>query len=301
MSTGSATPPQSNPLRKDNSVAGITLMALGFFSFAASDGLAKLLTDSFHPLQIVWMRMFGLFAGVCFLLALKGPGILATAKPKLQIMRGIVASGSAACFIYAVAYVPLADAVAVTFVAPFIVTVFGALLLKEQVGIRRWLAVVAGFIGMLIVIRPGMGVFNPAILLVVVAAIFFAIRQLLSRWLSGIDPVITTVAYTSIVAFCISGLAMPFVWVTPQGGKMFALILGLTIFAGIGEILIIRALDIAQSVVLAPIHYTLIIWSTFYGYVIFSELPDQWTLLGCAIIVISGLYTSYREYVLSAK
>lgn len=300
MQTGSATP-QLNPLPRDNSLAGIALMALGFFFFSASDSLAKLLTDSFHPLQIVWMRTFGLFAGVCFLLLTRGPGILATAKPKLQILRGVVASGSAACFIFAVAHVPLADAVAVTFVAPFIVTVFGAVLLKESVGIRRWLAVVAGFLGMLIVIRPGMGVFSPAIFLVVVAAVFFAIRQLLSRWLSGIDPVITTVAYTSIVSFLISGLAMPFVWITPQGSTMILLILGLAIFGGVGEILIIRALDIAQSVVLAPIHYTLIIWSTLYGYIIFNDLPDQWTLLGCSIIVLSGLYTSYREYVLSSK
>ncbi len=292
---------QLNPQQKHNSVAGIALMALGFFSFAASDSIAKLLTESFHPLQIVWMRTLGLFTGVCFLLAVRGPAILRTAKPKLQILRGVVASGSAACFIYAVAYVPLADAVAVTFIAPFIVTVFGAVLLKEPVGIRRWLAVLAGFIGMLIVIRPGLGVFSPAILLVVVAAIFFAIRQLLSRWLSGIDPVITTVAYTSIVAFSVSSLAMPFVWVTPPGSKTLALIAGLTILAGAGEILIIRALDITQSVVLAPIHYTLIIWSTFYGYIIFNELPDHWTLLGCIIIVVSGLYTSYREYVLSSK
>ena len=82
---------------------------------------------------------------------------------------------------------------------------------------------------------------------------------------------------------------------------MILLILGLAIFGGVGEILIIRALDIAQSVVLAPIHYTLIIWSTLYGYIIFNDLPDQWTLLGCSIIVLSGLYTSYREYVLSSK
>ena len=274
-------------------------MAMGFFSFAACDALAKLLTESFHPLQIVWMRMLGLFIGVCILVVLKGPALLKTPKPKLQVLRGIVAVGSATCFIIAVGYVPLADAVAVTFVAPFIVTVLGALVLGEHVGIRRWLAVVAGFIGMLIVIRPGMGLFHPAIFLVVVAAVFFAVRQLLSRWLSGVDAVVTTVAYTAIVAFFVTSLILPFVWVRPQGTGMILLIACMAILAAIGEVLIIRALDIAQSVVLAPIHYTLILWSTFYGYVIFSELPDQWTLLGCAIIVVSGLYTSYREYVLS--
>ena len=274
-------------------------MALGFFSFSACDTLAKLLTDEFHAFQVVWMRMFGLFVGVCFLLTTRGLTILRTPKPGLQILRGAVAVGSATFFIVAIQFVPLADAVAVTFVAPFIVTVLGALVLKEPVGIRRWLAVCVGFFGMLIVIRPGLGVFHPAIFLILLAAVFFAIRQLVSRWLSGVDDVITTVAYTSIVSFFIASVAQPFVWVTPDTLESVLLILGMTVFAAIGEVLIIRALDIAQSVVLAPIHYTLIIWGVFYGYLVFSDLPDQWTLLGCSIIVISGLYTTYREYVLS--
>jgi len=276
-------------------------MAAGFFVFAASDTLAKMLTESFHPLQIVWMRMLGLFLGVCVLIATRGHTVLHTRNPHLQIVRGIVAVGSATFFIMAVRHVPLADAVAVTFVAPFIVTVFGALILKESVGIRRWLAVMTGFIGMLIVIRPGMGVFHPAIFLVVVAAVLFAIRQLVSRWLSGVDPIVTTVAYTSIVAFLLTSLAQPFIWVTPTGFTTLLVILGLTLLAALGEILIINALDIAQSVVLAPLHYTLIIWSTFYGYLVFRELPDQWTLIGCSIIVISGLYTIYREHKLKSS
>lgn len=276
-------------------------MAMGFFSFSVCDTLAKLLTEDFHPFQIVWMRTLGLFAGVCFLLATRGLTILRTPKPSLQIVRGAVAVGSATLFIVAIQFVPLADAVAVTFVAPFIVTIFGALLLKEPVGIRRWLAVLVGFLGMLIVIRPGLGVFHPAIFLILIAAVFFAIRQLVSRWLSGVDDVITTIAYTSIVSFLITSVAQPFVWITPDTVQSILLILGMTVFAAGGEVLIIRALDIAQSVALAPIHYTLIIWSVFYGYLVFNDWPDQWTLLGCSIIVISGLYTTYREYVLSAN
>jgi S-adenosylmethionine uptake transporter len=283
----------------DNNIKGVILMALGFFSFSACDTLAKLLTDDFHPFQIVWMRMFGLFLGVCILLMLRGPVLLKTTNLKLQVLRGVVAVGSATCFIVAVGYVPLADAVAVTFVAPFIVTVLGALVLKEPVGIRRWLAVVTGFFGMLIVIRPGMGLFHPAIALVLVAAAFFAVRQLVSRWLSGADPIMTTVVYTALVSFGLTSFAQPFVWVTPASGKLMLLIVAMAILAAIGEVLIIRALDIAQSVVLAPIHYTLIIWGTFYGFVVFGDLPDHWTLVGCGIIVASGLYTSYREYVLS--
>lgn len=271
-------------------------MALGFFSFSLCDTLAKLLTDEFHPFQVAWMRMLGLFIGVCFIIAQRGTGVLRTPKPHLQILRGVVAASSATLFVFAINHVPLADAIAISFVAPFIVTIFGALLLKEPVGIRRWLAVLAGFIGMLVVIRPGMGVFHPAIFLVLIAAVFFAIRQLTSRWLSGVDPIITTVCYTAIVAFSILSLFQPFYWVTPSSGKTLWLILAMAATSAAGEILIIRALDIAHSVVLAPIHYTLIIWGTLYGLFVFGDLPDQWTLIGCGIIVVSGLYTTYREY-----
>jgi len=276
-------------------------MALGFFSFAATDTLAKLLTESFHPLQIVWIRTLGLFLGVCVLIAMRGTSILVTTKGGLQIVRGVLAVGSATLFIVALKFVPLVDAVAVTFVAPFIVTIFGALLLKEPVGLRRWLAVIIGFIGMLIVIRPGLSVFHPAIFLVVIAAMFFAARQLVSRWLSGIDPIVTTIAYTSIVAFLLTSLTLPFVWRTPTDVHTLLLILSLATLSAIGEVLIISALDIAQSVVLAPMHYTLILWSTLYGYFVFNELPDQWTLIGCSIIVLSGLYTIYREHRLTHR
>jgi len=276
-------------------------MALGFFCFSAGDALAKLLTEEFHPFQVVWLRVLGLFLGVCFLLAIRGTAILRTPKPNLQIVRGIVAAGSATFFIFALNYVPLADAVAVTFVAPFIVTVLGATILKEPVGLRRWLAVLVGFIGMVIVIRPGLGIFHPAIFLVLIAAMFFSIRQLVSRWLSGVDSIITTVCYTAIVSFAILSVFQPFIWITPATPKVLALIFGLTATAAVGEILIIRALDIAHSVVLAPIHYTLIIWGTLYGYFVFGDLPDSWTLIGCGIIVASGLYTTYREYVNSTN
>ena len=242
------------------------------------------------------MRMAGLVVGVLFLFARKGTELFYTPKPKLQVLRGLVAAGSGTLFIYAITYVPLADAVAVSFVAPFIVTVLGAVVLKEPVGIRRWLAVLIGFFGMLVVIRPGMSVFHPAIFLVVIAASCFAIRQLVSRWLSGVDSVSTTVAYTSVVAFCVTGLAQPFVWITPDNVRVLLIIVGLALSAAVGEVFIIRALDIAQSVALAPMHYTLIIWGTLYGYIIFNDLPDAWTFAGCSVIVASGLYTTYREF-----
>ena len=144
------------PSQADN-LRGIALMALGFFSFAACDVQAKYLTESLHPVQVVWLRQSGLFLGVMVLIALRGSHVLRSHLPWLQITRGLTAVCSAVLFIVSVSFVPLADAVAVTFIAPFVVTVLGALFLKEPVGIRRWIAVTVGFVGMLIVIRPGMG------------------------------------------------------------------------------------------------------------------------------------------------
>ncbi|MBV2359976.1 DMT family transporter [Thalassococcus sp. CAU 1522] len=278
-----------------NNPRGVALMTLGFFAFAAGDATAKLLTDDLHPFQVVWFRQSGLFLGVVLMLAIRGLHILRTPRPGLQISRGLVAAGSASCFIFAIGHVPLADATAVSFVAPFIVTVLGALLLREPVGLRRWLAVAVGFAGMLIVIRPGLGVFHPAILLVVVAASFFALRQILSRALSGTDSIATIVSYTALTSFAAISLAQPLVWHTPSEPRIWLLIACMTGAAAAGEILVIRALDIAQAVVLAPVHYSLILWSTFYGFVVFADLPDGWTLLGCAVIVASGLYTLHRE------
>ncbi len=273
----------------------LALMTGGMFMFAAADTQAKFLTQTLNPLQIVWSRQLGLLAGVIILLFLHGLPILRTAHPRLQILRGAFAAGSATLFITAVGYVPLADAVAVSFVAPFVVTIFAALLLREPVGIRRWLAVIAGFLGTLIVIRPGMGAVHPAAFLVVIAASLFAFRQILSRHLAATDRTATTVAYMAIVATVILTIPLPFVWQTPQTMTELILLAGLAVSAASGEFLVIKSLEIGQAVVVAPVQYTMLLWGTIYGYLVFGQLPDGWTWAGALIIVATGLYTLHRE------
>lgn len=269
-------------------------MAFGMFLFSGGDALAKLLTGSLHPVQVVWARQMGLLCVVLLLLLWKGPGLLRSANPGIQISRGALAAGSAICFIIGIRYVPLADAVAVTFVAPFLVTVLGALILGEKVGPRRWMAVAIGFLAVLIVFRPGLGVFHPAMLLILIAACFFALRQIVSRVLSGKDPTETTVAYTALTASLILSLPLPFFWQTPNAADIPFLV-GLALLAAIGEVLVIKALELAEAVALAPIHYSLMIWGTFYGYVVFGDFPDIWTWIGAGIIMITGLYVLHRE------
>lgn len=281
--------------RRHNSLMGIACMAGGMFLFSAVDTHAKFLTGSLDPIQIAWSRQMGLFLGVLAILAMRGGIVLQTQHPWLQITRGVLAASSAAIFIYAVTYVPLADAVAISFVAPFMVTLMGALWLGERVGIRRWLAVTIGFLATLIIIRPGMGVIHPASGLVLVAAFLFALRQVLSRQLSGSDPTITTVSYTALAAMAVLTLPLPFVWQTPVSMKEIGLLCSMSLLAALAETLVIRSLELAQAVVLAPVHYSLLIWGTFYGWLVFGQWPDAWTWTGALIIVATGIYTLHRE------
>ena len=279
---------------------GIALMAGGMFLFSGVDTMGKFLTETLHPIQIVWCRQFGLLLGVMILIAMRGRVVLHSANPKLQITRGVLAACSATIFIMGVAYVPLADAVAITFIAPFMVTVMGALILREPVGVRRWTAVTIGFLGTLIVIRPGMGVIHPAAGLLIIAASAFALRQVLSRVLAGADKTSTTVAYTAIVSWTLLTIPLPFFWTTPATGLEIGLLIAMAVAAAIAETLVIMALDAAQAVVVAPVQYSLLIWGTLYGFFVFGQLPDGWTWLGALIIVASGIYTLNRERLAAA-
>ena len=284
----------SQPLRQVNSRHGILLMLAGMFLFATADVLAKFLTQYFHPIQIFWFRQFALLMGVSVMLGLRGPSILRTDRPRLQITRGILVVCSSLLFIFAVRYVPLADAVAASFVAPFFLTILGAILLGEKVGIRRWSAVFIGFIGALIIVRPGTGAIHPAVLLVVAAAGCYATRQVLGRLLADTDKTITTVAYTALTASFIASVALPFFWQWPNDPLQWLALAAIGLFAGVGEVAVIRSLEVAETGAVAPIHYTLIIWGTLYGYLVFDQLPDHWTWMGTAIIVAAGFYTLQR-------
>jgi len=244
--------------------------------------------------QIIWFRQSGLLLGVLVFLAVRGFSVLQSRQPKLQIVRGVLVILSSLLFVYAVRYVALADAVAASFVSPFFVTILGALLLKEKVGIRRWSAVVIGFIGALIIVRPGLGVIHPAAMLVVVAAGLFATRPGIGRLLADTDKTITTIAYTALTAGLLISVPLPLVWQMPATPKSWLFLVLIGFLAAFGEILVIRALEVAEAAVVAPIHYTIIIWATIYGYLIFSQLPDFWTLVGTSIIVFAGFYTLQR-------
>jgi len=274
---------------------GIALMASGFFTYSVVDTGAKLLTEELNPVEIVWVRSLGFLVAVLVMIAREGVGVLRTPRPGLQVLRGALMVTSATLFIAAIAYVPLADAVAISFVAPFFVTILAALWLHEPVGIRRWAAVAIGFAGAVVILRPGMGVIHPAGALVLLAALAFALRQALSRILSAIDDTRTTVAYSAIVSSLLATVPLPFFWHWPHEPRIYAVMAGVAVLAALAEFLVIRALEVAEAVAVAPVHYSLIIYSTFWGWLVFHQLPDRWTLIGAAVIVVSGAYSIYRE------
>ena len=279
-------------------VLGMAYMSLAFFLVAASDAQVKVLTETFHPMQIAWTRQMGLLLGAVILLATKGTEILRSSNVPLQVIRGVLALLTATFFVFGLRFVPLADAVAVCFVAPIMVTAMGALFLGEPVGIRRWSAVIVGFIGTLIIIRPGFGTFHPAMLMVVLAATCFAVRQVLSRNLVVQDGVATTIAYTAFVSIVVLTVPLPFFWTTPGTLNQILLMIGVAGFAALAELLFVKALEVGMTVVVAPVQYTLIIWSTFYGWIIFGHFPDMWTVLGTVVIVATGFYIFNRERLL---
>ncbi|MCO6186990.1 DMT family transporter [Rhizobium sp. L1K21] len=295
------TSPTGGNLRRTENLRGVILMAMAFLSLSVCDMLAKLATSEFPPLQIAWTRQLALLTGVLIALSFRGPILLKTKNPGMQVARGALAVTSAVCFIFGVKYVPLADAVAVTFVAPFVVTAVSGLLLGEKVGPRRWTAVIFGFIGVLIILRPGFGTVHPAALLLVLAATAFAMRQVLSRRLAGVDKTGTTVAYTALVSVFLLSLPLAFVWQTPVKGEHILWLAGMTLAAAMGEMFLITALEIGEAAVLAPVQYSLIIWSTLWGWLVFGDLPDMWTGVGAAVIVATGLYIFQRERTVQRK
>ena len=286
----------AEPSRADN-LRGAMFMLAGMFIFSAVDAQAKYLTQYMPPLQIVWSRQLGLFFGVLLLIGFRGFAVMRTNHPVLQISRGVAAAMSATLFIVGLNYVALADAVSVTFIAPMVVTILGAILLGERVGVHRWTATLIGFLGTLVVIRPGFDNFHPGLLLPFSAAILFAVRQIISRHIGHRDRTETTVAYTAITATLMLRVTMPFIWTPVESGHLILVMVAMSLMAALGEYLVIRALEIGLAVFVSPLHYTIIIWASLYGYFLFGQFPDGWTWAGAAIIVTSGLYVMHRERV----
>ncbi|MDP6344389.1 MAG: DMT family transporter [Alphaproteobacteria bacterium] len=279
-----------------NQFAGILLMLAAILMFSVMDLLAKYLAQSLPVVQVAWARYFGHFIIMAVLFwPRRGPSLLHTRRPGLQWLRSLLLLMCTVVFFLAISYMPLADAVAITFVSPLMVTALSVPLLGEAVGGRRWTAVAVGFIGAMVIVRPGLGVMHWASWLVLVMALGFALYQITTRMLSRTDDPITTLFYSALVGTGCLSLVVPFQWRMPPEPVHWLMMVGLGLLGGLGHYALIKAHESAPVAVLAPLTYTALLWNVLFGFVVFGDLPDRWTLIGAAVLIATGIYILYRE------
>jgi drug/metabolite transporter (DMT)-like permease len=197
-------------------------------------------------------------------------------------------------FVVAIYYIPLPTATAIGFVSPLFVTALSIPLLGEKVGPRRWAAILVGFLGVLVVIRPGFGEFQWPLLIPIVMAVAYACYQVATRLIRDADRPITSLLYPTVTGCVVGAAPIPFIWVKPDHfDGMLMVLLG---FCGTAShFCLVRAFALAPATTLAPFAYTQLLWVTILSYVFFADIPDLPTLAGAAVIVGSGLYVFYRE------
>ena len=259
--------------------------------FASMDGVNKHLVMSYSIIQILWVRYL-LFFAFALLVARRQGGIratLASGQPGLQITRSLLLIAEQAAFVFAFVYLPLADVHAIAAVSPLIVTALSAPLLRERVGMHRLIAVGAGFAGVLVVMRPGMGVMSIAAVIPLIAAVLFAVYQMMTRLVSRTDSSATTLLYSSMVGVAVVSLLGPFSWQAPTRADWGLLIL-VAVLGSTAHFSLIKALQLAAASVLQPFNYSLFLWAVVVGFVGFGDFPDAWTLAGAALIIASNLY-----------
>jgi drug/metabolite transporter (DMT)-like permease len=283
------------------SFRGILLMMAAGFGFTLMDAVAKYLAQSFPVIEVAWGRY--LFHALALPLIVGRYGGFATVRSNrlwLQLLRSLLLLGSTVFFWYAVKFIPLADATAIGFVGPLILTALSVPFLKEKVGPRRWAAVAVGFFGALIIIRPGPDMAQPAALLPLCSATCFAGYAICTRLLSRSDGWATTLIWSAVVGLVVLSFLVPFHWRSPglSGWLGLALLGGL---GGMAHLLMIFAYARAPASTLAPLSYIQLLWSTGLGFFLFANFPDAWTLAGGIVIAASGLYVIHRERVRRAE
>ena len=289
-----ATPAASDRLK------AIVLMCLAVTLFSCLDCSAKYVVShsALPTAEVVWMRFVGqvlLMAAILGPLTL--PSLLKTQKIGLQLARSCMMAATTTGNFLAVKYLRLDQTVSIAFLAPLVVAALAGPYLGEWVGWRRALAIVVGFIGILIVVRPGFADVNPAYAYSFGAMLAYAIFMLLTRKLSTFDPPLVTLFYAMLVGV-IGGAPIAFAhWVWPEGALQWLQLLSLGAFGGLGHFIFIHAYRLAPASAVTPFLYFQLISMMGLGYVVFGDVPDHWTLLGSSVVIASGLYLVHRERV----
>ncbi len=259
------------------------------------DTIAKYLASDLSFFQITWARyFFTVFWTLPFMFFFFRKNLKFSENPKLQILRGIILLLANICFFYSISIISMAKALTLAFVAPLVTTALSPFLLGEKVGAKRWIAVIFGFFGSLIVIRPGFLEFNLATISALGTGCFYGVYLIITRKLHSTDNPLLTLLYTGVVGAIIASFFVPIVWTSPTYDQWILLgIMG--IFACIGHLLLIYSLKFADASKLAPFGYFEIITNIVLGYYFFNDFPDIWTFIGLLIIISSGIYIFKKE------
>jgi len=288
--------------RVDTPLLGISLLLIATVLFAAQDVITKQLTSHISVTQILVVR-FGAFALFALIYAYRKVGVsiaLNSHRPKTQVVRCLIMCTEIGLFAYAVQFLGIAEIHAIFSCFPLVVTALSVPMLGEQVGWRRWLAVLIGFVGTLIIVQPGTGVFNPAALLALVCVLMYSFYNILTRQVSKQDSFETSLVYFGIVGFAASLIAVIGRWQTPDTYSMLLLV-GICITSVSAHMLLIKALEVTSAVVLQPFNYFILVWAIVLGYLVFGEVLAMHEVIGASIVVASGLYVGLREYFISRK
>lgn len=287
--------PPTTPER-GRTLTGVALMLGAMAVLPFLDVVAKHLGQRGLPvMQAVWARMaFGALLTLPFVLRIGGAAALVPDRPVYHLFRAGFLIAATFSFFWSLKYLPIADALAIFFVQPLIVTALSPLVLGEHVGPRRWAAVAAGFLGTLVIIRPGFQTVSPGMVLALMAGLSLALYMLMTRRISGRSHAMVTTFHTSLLGAGIATLAVWPVWQAPEPVE-WGLFLLLGVIATGGHFLIVRAYDHCEASLLAPLAYTEMVMATVAGWWFFGDFPDGWTFVGVGILIASAVYISIRE------
>jgi drug/metabolite transporter (DMT)-like permease len=277
---------------------GIGLMVLATFGFSVMSGLVKAVSPPIPTVQVLFFRAaFAMVPLMLVIMLTGGPRQLRTMQPQGHVVRSLAGLIGSFCYFYAYGHMPLADVVAISFSMPLFATALAVPLLGETVRIRRWTAILVGFAGVLVMVRPGGSTFTPVALIMVAGAALYAVASIAIRKMSATETSASIVFYFTLTSMVASAVALPWVWVTPSG-KELAFLVMVGLIGGVAQICMTRAFGAAALAIIAPFEYASLLWSVGIGWMFWGEVPDWAVGVGAMLVVGSGLYILHRETVL---
>ena len=269
---------------------GILFGIFAYLSFSILDAIQKTLVLHHSIFQLLLVKYFFVLCLSLFESKRKNNYLFYKSKNiKLQIFRSLLSMIESGCFVLSFKYLSLANAHSVGSLAPVIVVALSAIILKEKVSPKTWIAIFIGFIGVLIILRPTSSIFDPKALLPLIAAFILGLYQIVTKKVSNHDTNETSLFYTSLIGLIIMSLLSSKFW-TPVDKSSYPMFLGIGIFFSLGLYLQIIALSKARASIIQPFHYTLIFWAIIFGYIFYNDIPDMFTVIGAVIITCSGIF-----------